>query len=384
MALLSELSDLKVYFYDGRDKRFIRAVENVGFTLYEGSVLGVVGESGCGKTATALSMMGLIESEPGLIGGKFFLKPSPKDAGAIAHALNRGTCERGDYKRENLYNLFCGLDRFVNFEENPFTIVKDSEKWLRRNDRVMEHIRGKNISMVFQNPGRSLNPFIPIGVQLERTIKRFIGEKDKYEIRERAVELLRSVRLKRPELIMNMYARTLSLGMAQRVIIAIALCSHPRLLIADEPTTGLDTTNIHNIIDLLETLRNEMNLTLLLISHNIRIVSTIATDILVMYSGIVVEMGTKKDVIIVKRGFKHPYTEALVSSIPSDSDIKRGKKLREIPGIVPNNKREMDFCPFLERCSYARGKIRRKCKSACPELMEVSPGHYIRCYLFSS
>ncbi len=384
MSLLAELNDLKVYFYDQRDKRFIRAVENVGFSINEGTVLGVVGESGCGKTVTALSMMGLLESEPGIIDGQFFFKPSEEDAELIKQSLSRGVRKQNDYKKDTLFNLFFGLDRYVSFEENPFTIIKDSEKWLRRNNRIMEHIRGKNISMIFQNPEQSLNPFIPVGGQLTRTIKRFNREANSYEIKEKAIKLLRSVRLYRPEIVMSMYAGSLSIGMAQRVTIAIALCSHPRLLIADEPTTGLDTTNIYKMIELLEVLMTEMNLTLMLISHNIRIVSTIASNILVMYAGTVVEIGSKNYVMKTKKGPKHPYTEALVSSVPSDSDIKRGKKLRVIPGTVPNNKRKMDCCPFLERCPYAEGKIRQKCESACPELARVASQHYIRCYLFYS
>ncbi len=390
MSRLAELKDLKVYFYDQRDKRFIRAVENVGFAIEEGSVLGVVGESGCGKTVTALATMGLIEAEPGIIGGRFFFKVPHEDVKLIEDYLFRNTWMTTGENGKRLYNLFCGLDQYVNFEENPFTIIKDSEKWLRRSNRIMEHIRGKNISMIFQNPGRSLNPFITVGHQLERTIERFNPDIGSREIHEMAAQWLRSVRLHRPETIMSMYPRSLSVGMAQRVIIAIALCSNPRLLIADEPTIGLDTTNIYKIIELLETLRAKMNLTLVLISHNIRIVSTIANDIIVMYAGIVVECGVRKDVIRGRfgtkhpYGAKHPYTEALVSSIPSDADIRKGKKLKEIPGSVRNNKREMNCCPFLERCSYAVGKIRKLCESRCPELVEVSPQHFVRCYLYYS
>ena len=133
----------------------------------------------------------------------------------------------------------------------------------------MEHVRGKNISMVFQSPGQSLNPFTTVGVQLKSTIRRFNRGKDRVEINEMAGELLRSVRLMRPDVVMNMHSSSLSVGIAQRVIIAIALSSNPRLLIADEPTTGLDTTNVHKIIELLEILMSEMNLTLIFISHNI-------------------------------------------------------------------------------------------------------------------
>lgn len=384
MPLNADLKDLKVYFYDQRDKRFIRAVENVGFEVKEGSVLGIVGESGCGKTVTALSMMGLTDSEPGIIGGEFFFKPAEADFPVIERAVLRGMKNTADYRRGDLLNLFYGLENFVSFDKNPLTIIKDTEKWLRRNDRIMEHVRGKNISMVFQSPGQSLNPFTTVGVQLKSTIRRFNRGKDRVEINEMAGELLRSMRLMWPNVVMNMHSSSLSVGIAQRVIIAIALSSNPRLLIADEPTTGLDTTNVHKIIELLEILMSEMNLTLIFISHNIHLVSTIASDIAVMYAGIIVEHGMRKDVIKTRRGPKHPYTEALVSSVPTDSDIKRGKKLRIIQGSVPNNKVAITGCPFLTRCSYAKGKLMKKCGSACPELFEVSPHHYVRCYLYKS
>jgi oligopeptide/dipeptide ABC transporter ATP-binding protein len=383
MSSIAELKDLKVYFYDQRDKRFIRAVENVGFDVEEGSVLGIVGESGCGKTVTALSMMGLLESEPGVIDGDFFFRPHDEDIPELEHALlKKRSRYRGEYRKDDLLNLFYGLDKYVRFEEKPYTIIKDTEKWLRRTDSIMEHVRGKSISMVFQSPRMSLNPFIQVGTQLKNTIRRFNKDLNSHEVDERAEELLLSVRLLRPEVFMNMYPRALSIGMAQRIVLAIALSSNPKLLIADEPTTGLDTTNIHRIIELLEILKVEMNLTLVLISHNIRIVSAIANDIAVMYAGIIVERGSKKDVIKTRRNPKHPYTEVLVSSLPSDSDIKRGKKLSVIYGSVPNNKLAVNECPFLKRCPYAEGKLRKKCESACPELTEIKPGHFVRCYLY--
>jgi ABC-type dipeptide/oligopeptide/nickel transport system ATPase component len=432
MPTIAELNDLKVYFYDQRDKRFIRAVENAGFSIEEGSILGIVGESGCGKTVTALTMMGLLSSEPGIVKGEFFLKPRAEDMPALGHALGR---EGPGYRKGNLFNLLHGLDRYVSFERDPFTIVKDTEKWLRRRERVMIHIRGRNISMVFQNPWLSLNPFMPVGRQLESTIRRFDRQRTGREVRERAVELLKSVRLRQPELILAMYPGSLSIGMAQRVVLAIALASNPRLLIADEPTTGLDMTNVYKVIELLEELRTDRNLTLLLISHDVGVVGTIANRIAVMYAGHIVETGPKGDVLR-RGGFHHPYTDALLSSVPEEPsglsvpsdlsgstglpgssgvsvpsgysempDVRNAtgfdnstaseylsgrtgvhgaeeRKLSFVEGRTPDNRGECPGCPFLERCPRAAGRIRELCLTGCPGFFEVEPGHFVRCFLF--
>ncbi len=382
MPLIASLNGLKVYFYDQKDKRFIRAVENASLSIDMGSVLGLVGESGCGKTVTALSMMGLVDSEPGIIGGEFYFKPKKEDRRAVIRAILRGFSESINYRRGELVNLLYGLESVIEFRHNPLTIIKDNEQWLRRHNRIMEHIRGKNISMIFQNPLRSINPFTQVGAQLMKTIGRFNQEREENEIYEMAVELLKSTMLYNPEDIMKMYPGSLSLGMAQRVIIAIALASNPTLLIADEPTSGLDTTNRYRIIDLLETIIDRMNLTLVLISHNIQIVGLIASHVAVMYAGIIVESGSKRDVIGRKHGPKHPYTQALVSSMPTDSDIRRGKRLRVIPGTVPDNKIIIRGCPFIDRCPYAKGRIRRRCREKCPDPFEVGKNHFIRCYLY--
>lgn len=384
MGNVAELERLKVYFYDQGDRRFIRACEDVRLSIEEKGVLGLVGESGCGKTVTALSMMGLIDGEPGVITGRFFFKPKEDDRRALIFAVMRGNRKHRDCRKGEMFDLFCGLDGCIRFDRDPFTVIKDSEKWLRRSNRIMEEMRGKNISMVFQNSRESLNPFVPVGQQLIRAIQWLERDKTKSDLEERAKELLLSVRIFNPGAVMNMHPDALSIGMAQRVLIAIALSSHPRLLIADEPTTGLDTTNKHRIIELLEEAMDQRNMALLFISHNIGIVRTIAQRIAVMYAGLIVEQGSRKETVTARRSPKHPYTEALVSSIPTDADIKRGKKLKEIQGIVPDNKIEITGCPFLPRCPYAIGKIRRKCGTQCPDLFEVDPGHSIRCWLYAN
>jgi peptide/nickel transport system ATP-binding protein len=349
MSRIVDLRNLKVYFYDQKDKRFVRAVEDVGFQVGGRSILGMVGESGSGKTVTARSMMGLVTGEPGVIGGEFYFRPGTHSLQSIEQALSRGVNGDRSFREGELVNLFHGLDRYVAYRRDPFTVIKDSEKWLRRNERIMEHVRGRNISMIFQ----------------------------------RSLHLFESVRLRTPEEVMNMYAGSLSVGIAQRVVIAIALSSSPSLLIADEPTSGLDTTAKYGIMDLLASLVENMGLTLILISHNIRMVGSVATHLVVMYAGLVVEIGPRRHVIGRKLlGNKHPYTEALLSSMPTDADIKRGRRPRVIRGTVPDNKLVMEGCPYLDRCGYARGKIRKKCSSIRPELIEVSEGHYIRCYLY--
>jgi len=382
MSEVARLEKLKVYFYDQKDKRFIRAVEDASLEVKEGSVLGLVGESGCGKTVTALSIMGLVQSEPGMIGGKFFFRPKARDFQLLERDIARVNEKDGRHRKDGMLNIFHGLNSYVKFKYHPFTIIKDSEKWLRHMDRVMEHIRGKNISMVFQNPLASLNPFISVGKQLERTVGRFHSNFTRNEIRDFSVELLHSVRLYNPRDVMGMYPRSLSIGMAQRIVIAIALASSPKLLIADEPTTGLDTSNRQKVIDLLKFLVSDMNLNLFFISHNIRIVGLLAGEIAVMYAGIILEKGSNSEVIQKRKAPRHPYTEALLSAIPTDEDIKKGKRLRVIYGSVPNNKIGMKGCPFLPRCFYAVGNLRERCESICPPLFQVSPGHFIRCYLF--
>ena len=383
MSLVAELKNLRVYFYDQKDMRFIRAVEDVGLQLEQGTVLGMVGESGSGKSVTARSMMGLVYGEPGIIGGEFYFRPGQGSVELIEQALSRG--ENGKtYRRGDLLNLYHGLDRYITFRSHPFTIIKDSEKWLRRNNRIMEQVRGRNISMISQNPRNSLNPFQPVGKQLEKTIQRFSNDEMRGgEVREHTLDLLRSVRLRDPLHTMEQYAGSLSAGIAQRMVIAIALASHPSLLIADEPTSGLDTTNRFGIIDLLSSVMEERDLTLILISHNIRLVELIATQIVVMYAGLVVEMGSTREVIKKRLlGYRHPYTEALLSSMPTDADIKKGRRPRAAWGSVPDNKLVINGCPYIDRCPHARGKIRKKCKSVRPELQEVGSGHFIRCYLY--
>jgi oligopeptide/dipeptide ABC transporter ATP-binding protein len=383
MSDIAELESLKVYFYDQGDRRFIRVCEDVGFNIEEKKVLGLVGESGCGKTVTALSMMGLIDGEPGVIAGKFFFKPDVEDRRSLLFAILRGSRKNRDCRRGELFDLFCGLDGCIAFEEEPFTVIKDSEKWLRRNNRIMEQVRGRNISMVFQSPREALNPFLPVGQQLIRAIRWPKKDRAKSELEALAEELLLSVRIANPGVVMNMYPDALSIGMSQRVLVSIALAAHPKLLITDEPTTGLDTTNKHRIIELLGEVIDQRGMSLLLISHNIGIVSMIANSIAVMYAGLIVERGSKKEMVESRRVRKHPYTEALVSSIPTDADIKRGKKFREIQGSVPDNKIEITGCPFLPRCSYAKGRVRKKCRTQRPELFEVTQGHWIRCWLYA-
>jgi len=384
MSILAELSNLRVYFYDSSDKRFIRAVENMSFPIENGKVLGLVGESGCGKTVTALSMMGLLVSEPGIINGKFLFEPKEEDGEYIRSLLQKVKSSDPDEEMGSgdRLNLFYGLKRFISIEENPFTIIKNTERWLRYHDTVMEKIRGKNISMIFQNPLTSLNPFLTIESQIRKTLLRYNESIDKHEITDMILELLRSVRLYNPEAVIKMYPSNLSMGMAQRVIIAIALASNPKLLIADEPTTGLDTTNKYRIIDLLNSIIENKGLSMLLISHNIRLVGEIADSIAVMYAGILVELGDKQEILKIKKSTRHPYTEALIQAIPTDYDLKKGKKLKVIAGRAPNNKMGIKGCPFVNRCFYATGEIKKKCISKTPPLVEVSKGHFIRCYLY--
>lgn len=320
MEELLKIKNLKTYFYT--DEGVVKAVDDVSLKIDKGQTLCVVGESGCGKSITAMSILRLIPNPPGKI-------------------------EDGEI-------IFEGKD-----------LLKLSEEEIR-------NIRGNKISMIFQEPMTSLNPVYTIGSQITETIMLHQNLDKKIAV-EKAVEALRIVGIPRAEEIINAYPHELSGGMRQRAMIAMAMVCNPNLLIADEPTTALDVTIQAQILDLMRKLKEETKTSIMLITHDLGVVAEMADYVSVMYSGKVVE---EADVLELFKNPLHPYTIGLLESKPQihiDKD-----KLYSIPGQVPSPFELPDGCYFYPRCERAMDK----CKACRPELKEVKKGHFVSCHLY--
>ena len=323
---LIEVKGLKTYFYT--EDGVVRAVDGVDFTIEPEKTLGVVGESGCGKSVTALSIMGLVQMPPGKI-----------EAGHILFYQ--------DGKQVDLTTL------------NP-------------KGKEYRAIRGDQIAMIFQEPMTSLNPVYTIGNQIMEAIILH-QHVDKKQAREKAIEMLRAVGIPVPEQRVDEYPHQLSGGMRQRAMIAMALSCNPSLLIADEPTTALDVTIQAQVLDLMNGLRKDFNTAIQFITHDLGVIADMADDVVVMYLGKVVE---KAEVHELYHNPKHPYTQGLMNSIPSLASKK--DRLTPIKGVVPDPFDIPAGCGFEPRCPHAM----EICKTKMPELKEVAPGHTTACWLY--
>ena len=319
---LLEVKNLKVSFKIGKKK--LTAVDNVTFSLDRGKVIGIVGESGCGKSVTATSIMRLV---------------SPS------------VCEID----ENSQILFEGED-----------LSKASEARMRK-------VRGNEISMIFQEPMSSLNPVYRIGDQMLEMIRTHHREIPKKEALKQCIEMLARVGIPSPEQRIREFPHQMSGGMRQRVMIAMALLCQPKLLIADEPTTALDVTIQAQILRILKKLAEESDTSVILITHDMGVVATVCSKVIIMYGGLVMESGTVEEVFYEP---KHPYTKALLKAIPS-LDLKEGERLQSIPGLPPSLIDPPKGCPFAERCEYAT----ERCKNEKPEYTEFTETHRAMCFL---
>jgi oligopeptide/dipeptide ABC transporter ATP-binding protein len=294
------------------DEGYLRAVDDVSFDVYPGKTLGIVGESGCGKSVTSLSILRLIPTPPGFI-------------------------ERGEA-------LFAGKDLF------------------QASEREMRAIRGNDISMIFQEPMTSLNPVYTVGSQIIEAI-RLHRRMSRRAAKARAIELLDLVGIPAPSERIDSYPHTLSGGMRQRAMIAMALACEPRLLIADEPTTALDVTIQAQILDLLRSLQAELGMSIIFISHDLGVMAEFTHEIAVMYAGKIVEQA-KTDALFDSP--RHPYTRGLLQSLPSQRN--RGQRLPTIPGIVPDLRTLPSGCRFQDRC----GLVTDACRTEEPSLQRVA------------
>jgi peptide/nickel transport system ATP-binding protein len=321
VAPLLEVDDLRTWFYT-RDG-VVRAVDGVSYRVYPGETLAVVGESGCGKSVTSLSILRLIASPPGkIVGGRL---------------------------------VFAGRNL------------------LELTEAEMRGIRGNEISMIFQEPMTSLNPVLTIGFQIAEALVLHAGL-DRRAATERAVEMLRLVNIPEPERRVTQYPHELSGGMRQRVMIAMALSCNPKLLIADEPTTALDVTIQAQILDLMRGLKAKTGAAIVLITHDLGVVAEMAQRVVVMYAGRKVEEAPVE--ALFARPL-HPYTKGLLGSIPRLAEAVEGRKrLAEIPGMVPSLKEAVPGCLFAPRCPHATAR----CAAEYPPLQEESPGHSVACW----
>ena len=319
--MLLEVSDLRTYFATREGD--VRAVDDVSFEVERGTTLGIVGESGCGKSVTALSIMGLIPKPPARI-----------------------------------------VSGSIVFEGKDLTKLKERE---------LENIRGHEIAMIFQDPMTSLNPTLKIGTQITEVLQRHLGMSSK-EARQRAVELLEEVRIPNAKSRLDDYPHRYSGGMRQRVMIAIALSCSPKLLIADEPTTALDVTVQAGILDLLEELREQHEMAMILITHDMGVVAEAADDVVVMYAGQVVEQAATLELFDHP---EHPYTEALLGALPTlEGEGGCDSRLASIPGRPPDLLNPPPACRFAPRCPHAN--LGDYCTVEPPELRELRPGHWVR------
>ena len=321
-----EFDNVCTYFFT--DVGVVKAVDGITFEIPAGKTVGVVGESGCGKSVTSLSLMQLLQ------------RPSGQTVG--------------------------GEIRFNKGDGSAYNIVDTP-------NAVMETIRGNQISMIFQEPMTALNPVFKIGDQINEVLELHNPGMTKDQMRERTLEMLELVGIANKEGVYEMYPHELSGGMRQRICIAIALACSPQLIIADEPTTALDVTIQAQILDLLENLKQKLNSSIMLITHDLGVVAGMADYVVVMYAGRVVEKGTTEEIF---HHPAHPYTIGLMQSKPVVG--KKVEELYNIPGNVPNPVEMPNYCYFRDRCE----KRCEECDGAYPPEIRISDTHVVSCYRF--
>ena len=320
-----EFDNLHTYFFG--DAGVVKAVDGVSFDIPKGATVGVVGESGCGKSVTSLSLMQLVQGPRG--------------------------------------QIVDGSIRF-NMGDKAYDIAKMPLADMRK-------VRGEEIAMIFQEPMTSLNPVFKIGYQMDEMVLLHTPNCTKEQAKARSLEMLELVGIAAPERVYGCYPHELSGGMRQRVMIAIALSCNPRLIIADEPTTALDVTIQAQILDLLREIKDKIDGSIMLITHDLGVIAEMADYVVVMYAGRVIERGTTKEIF---ENPMHPYTIGLQKSKP----VVRRKvdRLYNIPGQVPNPIDMPNYCYFRDRCDRCVGK----CAEGYPEFIQVSPTHSVSCYLY--
>ncbi len=321
-----EIENLHTYFFT--DVGTVRSVDGITFEVPIGKTVGIVGESGCGKSVTSLSIMQLLQRPQGqIVDGEIRL----------------------------------------NLGDKAYDVTKAPNE-------VMQHLRGNFVSMIFQEPMTALNPVFRIGAQVDEVIKLHDSKGLKpEEIKSRTIKLLETVGIANSEGVYKMFPHELSGGMRQRVMIAMALACEPRVIIADEPTTALDVTIQAQILDLLRSLKDKIDSSIMFITHDLGVIAEMADYVVVMYAGRIVEQGTAEEIFVHPA---HPYTIGLMASKPVVG--KQVDKLYSIPGKVPNPINMPNYCYFKDRCEMCVNG----CDGAYPEQIQISPTHKVSCYRY--
>ncbi len=383
-----EVEGLHSYFFT--DQGVVKAVNGVTFNIPKNSTVGVVGESGCGKSVTSMSIMRLLQGPSGqIVNGSIRFKVSD-------YKLDENGKYIPIYERDDEGNVI--METVLDKNGNPVVdkegnVVKRAKQVLdehgigvfEQEEKVydiakipikdMYRLRGRQMAMVFQEPMTSLNPVFTIGDQLDEVSLLHIPGATKETAKNRSIEMLNMVGIAMPERVYASYPHELSGGMRQRVMIAMALAGEPRLIVADEPTTALDVTIQAQILDLFNDLKNKINSSILLITHDLGVIAEMADYVIVMYAGRIIEQGTASEIF---HNPMHPYTQGLQKSKPTMKSSE--SKLFNIPGNVPNPVDMPNHCYFKERCS----KCIKKCSGEYPCMVQVSPTHYVACHLYEN
>lgn len=382
-----EIENLHSYFFT--DQGVVKAVNGVSFNIPTNSTVGVVGESGCGKSVTSMSVMRLLQGPSGQIvngsirfkamdykrdeKGQFIPVYERDENGEVLYVpvLDKNGSPKLDKEGKPV------LEPKQKVDEHGIGVFEQEEKVFdiaKMPIREMYRLRGRQMAMVFQEPMTSLNPVFTIGNQLDEVSLLHVPGATKEFAKKRSIEMLNMVGIAMPERVYASFPHELSGGMRQRVMIAMALAGEPRLIIADEPTTALDVTIQAQVLDLFNELKTKINSSILLITHDLGVIAEMADYVVVMYAGRIIEQGTASEIF---HNPMHPYTQGLQQSKPT---MKSTGKLFNIPGNVPNPVDMPNYCYFKERCSQCIGK----CSGEYPCMIQVSPTHFVACHLYDS
>ncbi len=375
-----EIEDLHTFFFT--DAGTVKSVNGVTFSIPRGKIVGVVGESGCGKSVTSLSVMQLVQAPQGqIVSGSIRFSTSDIVYDASGKALPVYETETGADGKETVVTKQITSKNGKTKEVPVQKVGEDGLPVFKTEEKVfdiakmpiadMRKIRGREISMIFQEPMTSLNPVFTVGYQLDEVILINNPGATREDARRRSIQMLNEVGIAMPEAVYKKYPHELSGGMRQRIMIAMAVACNPKLIIADEPTTALDVTIQAQILDLLKKLKNRINGSIMLITHDLGVIAGMADYVVIMYAGRIIEQGTVFDIFDHPC---HPYTIGLQKSKPV---VNRDTEwLYSIPGRVPNPIDLPNTCYFKDRCQYCS----KTCNRPYPELVKLSDTHYVACY----